>query len=138
MGRSGGGMTAYTYGALDPRITAVVSVAGGRPLSQRLASFTGPIELGDTEQYAPEVWAGVRHEDVMIAAGARGGLFLFNTNDPCCFRVAADDPFVQYLRRGGNRTARQVQVFVDPENKTHGMGPAGFAALGRFLGPVER
>jgi dienelactone hydrolase len=91
MGRSGGGWTTYTYAALDPRITVAVSVAGGRPMSQRLDS-RGGLDVGDYEQSAPEIYSAIRHEDVMIAAGARGSMHVFNVNDPCCFRVLPGDP----------------------------------------------
>lgn len=138
MGRSGGGFTSYMYSALDPRITATVSVAGGRPLSQRLDSPFGPSELGDLEQTAPEVFSGLRHEDLMIAGGTRGALMMFNTNDVCCFRVAAGDPFLSYLSAGGARTGRVVRGFADPVNPTHGLGPAGFSELERFLTEVTQ
>lgn len=138
LGRSGGGFTTYTYGALDPRITAVVSVAGGRPMSQRLDAPWGALELGDPEQFAPEVFAGMRHEDLMVAAGSRGGLMMFNTWDPCCYRVSAGDPFLDYLVRGGVRSGRKVQAFVDPTNDTHGIGPNGFIELDRFLQDIVR
>ncbi|MEO7997446.1 MAG: hypothetical protein ABI852_08380, partial [Gemmatimonadaceae bacterium] len=133
MGRSGGGFATYTYGALDPRVTAAVSVAGGRPMSQRLDAPWGALELGDPEQFAPEVFAGIRHEDLMVAAGSRGALMMFNTLDPCCYRVSAGDPFINYLERGGVRSGRTVRVFVDPINDIHGVGPAGFVELDRFL-----
>jgi|GEM_PF-2504340 len=138
MGRSGGGFTSYVYSALDPRITATVSVAGGRPMSQRLDSPFGAAEIGDLEQSAPEVFSGIRHEDLMIAGGTRGALMMFNTFDTCCFRVSIGDPFLSYLEAGGARTGRVVRGFADPVNPTHGLGPAGFAELNRFLNEVTR
>ncbi|MBC8090277.1 MAG: fibronectin type III domain-containing protein [Phycisphaerae bacterium] len=138
MGRSGGGFTSYVYSAVDPRITATVSVAGGRPISQRLESVFGALELGDLEQTAPELFSGLRHEDLMLAGGTRGSLMMFNTFDSCCFRVVRGDPFLSYLEVGGARTGRVVRGFVDPVSPIHGLGAAGFAELDRFLNEVTR
>lgn len=138
MGRSGGGYSSYVYSALDPRISITVSVAGGRPISQRLDAPWGALELGDFEQTAPEVFSGIRHEDLMIAGGSRGSIMMFNTFDGCCFRVSRGDPFLRYLEEGGARTGRKVRGFADPVNPTHGLGPIGFEALDDFLTEVMR
>lgn len=96
------------------------------------------MELGDLEQTAPEIFSGLMHEDLMIAGGTRGALMMFNTHDVCCFRVSEGDPFLAYLKSGGARTGRVVRGFADPVNPSHGLGPAGFAELERFLGEVTR
>ena len=126
MGRSGGAWTSYMYGALDPRVTAVVAAAGGRPMSQRLLAPWGPLELGDTEQSAPEVFSGIRYEDIMVAAGTRGAQYLYTTNDPCCFRMPAGDPLIDYVERGGARSSRTIRLFVDGVSTIHGISAAGF------------
>jgi len=138
MGRSGGGWTTYTYSALDPRIDVAVSVAGGRPMSQRLDAPWGAMEIGDYEQSAPEIFAAIRHEDLMIAAGARGSMHFFNVKDPCCFRVSPGDPLVTYLVSGGIRADRTIRVFVDTENTGHSIGAAGYPELRAFLDEVLR
>lgn len=136
IGRSGGGWTAYVYGALDPRIDIVVSVAGGRPLSERLSAPWGALELGDYEQSAPHLYNGISHEDLMIAAGARGALYIYNRLDPCCFRIAADSEFVQYLRGAASAAHKQIDVYVDEQNPDHSIGARGYDALDRYLGQV--
>lgn len=136
MGRSGGGLMSYMYGALDPRITAVVAVAAGRPMSQRLNSRYGVFDIGDPEQSAPEIFSVMRHEDLMVAAGRKGALMVWNANDPCCFPVKSNDPLIAYLARGGSRTGRIVRGFSDPVYNQHGLGTLGFAEVARFLRDV--
>lgn len=138
MGRSGGGLMSYMYGALDPRISAVISVAGGRPMSQRLNSVYGPYEIGDPEQSAPEIFSGIRHEDLMASAGSRGSLMVWNVYDPCCFPVPANDPVHEYLAQRGAQTGRIVRGFTDTQYILHGLGPAGFSAMDRFVQDVVK
>ncbi|MEP6833557.1 MAG: hypothetical protein ABJB74_09190 [Gemmatimonas sp.] len=138
MGRSGGGLMSYMYGALDPRITAVVSVAGGRPTSERLNSAYGVGDIGDPEQSAPEIFSVMRHEDLMVSAGSKGALMVWNAHDPCCFPVKSDDPVIDYLAQGGSRTGRIVRGYSDPLYSLHGLGPLGFAEVDRFLQDVMR
>lgn len=138
IGRSGGGWLSYVYGALDPRIDAVVSVAGGTPLSQRLgATWIGDgleaLELGDYEQVAPRLYSVVRHEDLMLAAGSRGFLAMFNQYDPCCFRLNPGSEFASWLVQGA-RAGSRVEFFLDTQNDQHSIGSAGFVVLESFLG----
>lgn len=134
IGRSGGGWTTYVYAAIDPRIDIAVPVAGGTPLSMRLSA--GPAEAGDYEQTWPPLFSIVRHEELMIAAGSRGSLHLFNANDTCCFRVRPEDAFVSYLRRAADVFGKNIDVFVDEENHAHSIGTAGYARLDTFLRDV--
>ena len=136
MGRSGGGLMSYMYGALDPRITAVVSVAGGRPMSERLNSPYGVFDIGDPEQSAPEIFSVMRHEDLMVSAGSKGALMVWNAHDPCCFPVKSNDPVLDYLAQGGARTGRIVRGYSDPVYNLHGLGVLGFAEVDRFLKDV--
>ena len=136
MGRSGGGLMSYMYGTLDPRITAVVAVAAGRPMSERLNSRFGVFDIGDPEQSAPEIFSVMRHEDLMVAAGSKGVLMVWNANDPCCFPVQSNDPLMDYLAQGGSRTGRIVRGFSDPVYNQHGLGARGFAEVDRFLRDV--
>ncbi|MEO7362159.1 MAG: hypothetical protein ABI120_17650 [Gemmatimonadaceae bacterium] len=133
MGPSGGAWTSFMYGALDPRVTAVIAASGGRPMSQRLLAPWGPLELGDPEQSAPEVFSGIRYEDIMVAAGARGAQYLYTTNDPCCFRMPVGDPLIDYVERGGARSSRTIRLFVDGVSTIHGISAAGFIEIDRFL-----
>lgn len=134
IGRSGGGWTTYVYGAIDPRVDAAIPVAGGTPLSQRL--LAGPLEIGDFEQSWPPLFSIVRHEDLMIAAGSRGSLHLYNTWDPCCYRARPDDPFVRYLRDAGAVFGKKIDVFVDEENFQHSIGGSGYRKIDAFLRDV--
>lgn len=133
LGRSGGGWTAYTYGALDPRVDLVVSAAGGRPLSSRLDAPWGAAELGDFEQTAPHFYGRVGHEHLMLAAGTKGALYIFNQWDACCFRVTRDDPFVRYVNGASGPLAKPIRAYVDLQHGGHSIGPAGYAELERFL-----
>lgn len=138
IGRSGGGWASYMYGALDPRIDVVVSAAGGLPISRRLdapwlpADLTA-LELGDYEQIAPHFYSVIGHEDLMLAAGTRGALYLFNEHDPCCFRVEPEGEFVSYLRQGASVLGKPVDVFVDPDHREHSIGPASYVVMDAFL-----
>ena len=133
IGRSGGGLTSYLYGALDGRVDMVVSVAGGRPISARLDAPWGAAELGDYEQTAPHLFNATGHEHLMSAAGTRGAFFIFNRWDGCCFRIAPNDPFAAYLTAAGRAGGRHVGVFVDEANPGHSIGPDGYVALDRYL-----
>jgi hypothetical protein len=133
IGRSGGGWTAYTYAALDPRVDVVVSIAGGRPISQRLDAPWRALELGDYEQADPSLYNLTGHEDLMAAAGSIGAFYVFNMHDPCCFQVKPRDPFIDYLRGAAAVTGKRIGVFVDVQHNQHSLGPGGYREVGRFL-----
>ncbi|CAN5730508.1 hypothetical protein BH24ACI5_BH24ACI5_07820 [soil metagenome] len=133
IGRSGGGWTTYVYAAVDPRIDFAVSVAGGRPISARLDAPWGAAELGDYEQSAPHLYDVTSHEHLMLAAGARGALYIFNRWDGCCYRVQPDDAFVRYLRRGAGPADKHIAVFVDRHHREHSMSPHAYEELDSFL-----
>lgn len=137
IGRSGGGLTAYMYGAVDPRIDVVVSVAGGRPISERLDAPWGAAELGDYEQTAPHLYNAVGHEHLMLAAGSKGSFHIFNLWDGCCFRIQPDSVFVQYLRDASQLLGKPVGVFVDETNFAHSIGSQGYVELALFLDQVQ-
>lgn len=132
VGRSGGGWTAYTYAALDPRITVVASAAGGLPMSLRLRENTP----GDYEQTEPHFYGVVAHADLMVAAGARGAFYHFATRDYCCFRARPGEPFVRALEQAAARFGRRMTISVDPLSTDHGFSPASYDALDRFLNEV--
>ena len=136
IGRSGGGLTAYMYGAIDARVDVVVSVAGGRPISERLDAPWGAAELGDYEQTVPHLYDAVGHEHLMLAAGSKGSLYIFNQWDGCCFRIQPGSAFVEYLKGGSDPLGKPISVFVDQENPSHSIGPHGYVELDAFRGPV--
>jgi len=129
IGRSGGGFTAYLAGALDHRVDFVASIAGGTPLSIRLAAPWEAYELGDYEQYAPHLYDVVTHENLMVAAGTRGSFFAYNARDTCCFQIGGADPLVGYLRHAGIVQGKQISVFSDPTFVGHALSPAGYDAF---------
>lgn len=133
MGRSGGGWASYLYAAVDPRVDIAVSIAGGRPISERLDALWGASELGDYEQNAPHLYNAVAHEHLMLTAGSKGSFHLFNLWDGCCFRIRPDSAFVEYLRGAGSTTGKPVGVFVDEQNGAHSIGPLGYVALEAYL-----
>lgn len=134
VGRSGGGWTAYVYGALDERVDAVASAAGGLPLSLRLRDSTR--NIGDYEQIAPHFYGVVSHFDLMTAAGRRGAFYAYATFDPCCFRVRSGEPFVRALERAGPPLNKLIVTVVDPFFQGHGYGPAAYRSLDAFLNQV--
>jgi hypothetical protein len=129
VGRSGGGWTISTYGLLDPRVTAVVNVAGAVPASiiaePELAAF------GDYEQLVVQSDA-VPSDARLLAAGKRGVMFFYSTNDPCCFRIPPDHPWVLTIREAGAELNKIVDVFVD-DHPEHGLSARGYKQLDRFL-----
>lgn len=137
IGRSGGGLTSYAYAAMDPRIDVAVSVAGGRPISERLDAPWGAAELGDYEQTVPYLYNVVGHEHLMLAAGSKGSFQIFNRWDACCFRIQRDSAFVQYLLGASSVIGKPVGVFVDEENPAHAIGPQGYVELERYLDQVQ-
>jgi pimeloyl-ACP methyl ester carboxylesterase len=135
-GRSGGGLMAYLFAAIEPRVEACVSLAGGVPLSQRLELATR--DLGDYEQYVPEFFDLVRHEDLMIAAAGRRLLLVYNSNDTDCFALPPGHPLSDYLRREAARFGCSLQVVIDPRHRGHSFGPLAYDEAARFLAPLER
>ena len=137
IGRSGGGWTAYAYAAADPRIDVAVSVAGGRPISERLDAPWGAAELGDYEQTVPFLYSAVGHEHLMLAAGSKGAFYIYNRWDTCCFRIQPGSAFVQYLVGAFGALGRPVGVFVDEENAAHSIGSRGYVELEQYLAGVR-
>ena len=135
IGKSGGGWTSFIYGALDPRIDYVVSIAGGMPISMWFREW--PPKLADYEQLEPRIFEAVPYEHIMTAAGSRGAFFVYNEHDPCCFRLRPDEPFIRYLQDASLALNKPIGVFVDRENTTHSFSDAAFAALDTFLAATE-
>jgi len=133
VGRSGGGWTTYLTGALDPRIDVAVSVAGGSPSSQRLLDVLEAWELGDYEQFFPQLYDVVGHENLIAAAGTRALFVAYSPRDPCCYRLGPDDPFFAWLAAAGESTGKPIVAAVDPEQRRHGLSPAQLEELDRFL-----
>jgi len=133
LGRSGGGWTSLLYGTLDPRVRAVVSIAGGVPMSMRLRTYedkSGYPDMGDYEQMVPYFYQGVTYDDILATTGDEGALFIHNEHDGCCFRLAPDDPLV---RAHGTREPGHRRFFIDTTNTAHSLGPDALPVIGDFL-----
>jgi dienelactone hydrolase len=135
-GRSGGGLMSYLFAALEPRIDACVALAGGVPLSQRLELAVR--DLGDYEQFSPEFFDLVRHEDLMVAAAQRRLLLIYNTHDTDCFALPPGHPLCAYLEREAARFGCTLRVLIDPHHRGHAFGPLAYEETARFLAPLER
>jgi len=133
MGRSGGGWTTNLVGALDDRVDLAVSIAGGLPQSQHLLDMMGPWEVGDYEQYVPQLYDVIGNENFIASAGSRGLFVAYSPVDLCCHRLGPDAPFVEWLRRFTPTLGKQLSISIDPSNLRHGLSPTQFDALGRFL-----
>jgi hypothetical protein len=135
IGKSGGGWTTYMYGALDERIHYVVGIAGGMPMSQWAREQ--PTRPADYEQIDPLIFESVLYEDIMPIAGSRGAFYVYNENDPCCFRLHPDEPFVRYLKDASVELNKPIGVYVDRETTTHSFSTDAFAELHRFVETTE-
>lgn len=93
-GLSGGGWTSVVCAAIDPRISASVSIAGSFPLYM---TNIGP-GARDQEQFLPGLWTNVSYEDLYVLSVTEGRkqVLVYNDEDDCCFylsRYQAYDPF---------------------------------------------
>jgi pimeloyl-ACP methyl ester carboxylesterase len=136
IGRSGGGWTTTLYGTIDPRVHLAVPVAGLVPLSMRLAADSGR-DIGDYEQFIPDLYDVVTYEDMMKATGLHGSLFIYNAQDPCCFSVQKSSDLVQYLNDAARRYGKRIDVWIDEDNLEHSISERGYEVLGDFLDSMQ-
>ena len=149
IGKSGGGWTSFMYGALDERVDYVVGIACGMPMSQwlrrgvpydppprhpgwRAALGKGP-RAADYEQMDPLIYESVGYEDIMPVAGSRGTFYVYNQNDPCCFRLQPDDAFIRYLKDASAALDKPIGVYVDSETADHELTKPAFAEAIKFV-----
>lgn len=135
VGRSGGGWTSFMYAALDERVHYAVSVAGGMPMSHW--GHDKPLRTADYEQLDPLIYESVRYEDIMPVAGSRGAFYVYNEHDPCCFRLAPDDPFLRYLQSAAVALHKPIGVYVDRETTTHSFSDAAVNAMDTFIAATD-
>jgi hypothetical protein len=136
IGRSGGGWTTAVYSTIDPRVHIAVPVIGLIPLSMRLSSES-PHDIGDYEQFIPDLYDVVTYEDIMKAAGLHGSLFMYNTHDPCCFRIEESSDLVQYLNDAAVRYEKQINIWIDEDNLEHSISERGYEVLDEFLESMQ-
>ena len=137
-GYSGGGWATTYLAAVEPRIHRSYPVAGSLPLSLR-----GLGDLGDWEQWAPELYPGADYRDlyVMGASGKeRGQVQMLNQYDPCCF--AGDGRYREYEPAAAQRVAAigpgSFRVWVDAGQRQHGISDATIDEILRDLGVGRR
>jgi hypothetical protein len=130
-GRSGGGWTANTYGAVDERIAYVISIAAGVPSARRIADLT--LNLGDAEQYEPTLYGRLEHELFAAAAGHMGAFHTWSELDECCLRLPASSQYPYALEAFGRQTGRRVRALVQAGAREHGITPSAQAELEREL-----
>lgn len=101
VGKSGGGWTAFLYAIADDRPSRFVIISGVWPMSYRGRFYSGLYrDLGDYEQNVPFFWDDHSYEAIMLAIRDKT-LFTFSSVDPCCFRLASDDPFAVWMGASG-------------------------------------
>ena len=98
------------YSALDTRVDYAVSVAGGVPTSRRLQYVVG--NIGDYEQSTPELYSVAQHEELMLSAGTKSSLHIFNEYDGCCYQMAPNDPFVPFMQDAASKLHRDVKIWI--------------------------
>lgn len=127
-GRSGGGWTTLWYAALDERIDLAVVIAGFTPLSMRVRPTleAGIVKAGDWEQNTASIYSHVSYEDLVNLRAGQPTLYLYGQYDPCCFNVAPDEPYIEWLRERGG-------VFVDPTWASHGASEQQYQVWAAFL-----
>jgi hypothetical protein len=114
-----------------------VSVAGGVPLSQRLKDREDDlVDIGDYEQTAAHLYNIVTHEDLMVAAGSKASLYIYNQFDTCCFRLVPHETFIKYLEDAAMSLHKIIRVYVDEEKHAHTMSSRAYVELEQFLDAV--
>ena len=122
---------AYLYAALDERVEGCVSLAGGVPLSQRLELRA--TDLGDYEQFLPEFFDLVRHEDLMMCAAQRGLMLIYNRHDSDCFALPGNHVLRGYLQAEATRHGHKLRWFVDERHRGHSFSTAAYVEVGKYL-----
>jgi len=132
IGRSGGGWASILYSCFDERIQYAVSIAGLLPASMRLEN-NPPSDAGDYEQMEPALFSYVPYERLMISAGTRGTFYIYNENDPCCFQVNPNSPFLTFLQNSARTFNREIGFYIDPDNTEHSASLKSLEAMRVFI-----
>jgi dienelactone hydrolase len=90
-GLSGGGWQTIVLSALDPRVTAVVPVAGYTAMRTRVLHAE---DLGDMEQMPPDLTTVLDYQDMTAMLAPRPLLQIMNVKDDCCFRTDRTKPVI--------------------------------------------
>lgn len=117
IGISGGGWTTTLYAAIDPRVRASFPVAGSLPVYLR-----DETDLGDMEQYDPNLYSRVGFLDLYVLSGwgeGRSAVQILNRYDACCF---AGTRYQDYAASVHDRVAElggRWDVFLDESHANH-------------------
>lgn len=140
-GISGGGWTADVYGALDPRIDGVVSIAGSIPHSLRV----GP-DLGDFEQRrARGIYDIAGFEELyLLSALVQPHRQVFHEFDACCFAWSGRaSAFFDYARRVQDeltalgRDSGAFALDLIPERSAHRVHPEAIEIIRSVIASAE-
>ena len=132
IGKSGGGWASTLYSSLDKRIEYLVAIAGLLPQSIRL-EHDAPSDTGDYEQHEPALYSYLPYEHLMISAGSKGAFYIYNENDPCCFHVHSDSPFLKFLEGAARAYKKNIGFYIDPDNTEHSVSPKALEAMRVFI-----
>lgn len=126
-GISGGGWTTTLYAALDPRIRAVLPVAGTLPLYLRTGG-----SKGDGEQYEEGFYEIAGYPDLYVLGShgsGRAHVQVLNRYDTCCFSdlgYRLMEPGVRGVMAG--LSSGDYRVFLDESHAAHQISPHAMAA----------
>jgi dienelactone hydrolase len=90
-GLSGGGWQTVLLGALDPRVSVSVEVAG---LGSRESNLTTPRDTYEIEEDAPDIMQGFDYPEFIAMRAPRPTLLVHNAVDSCCFRAPLVKPYI--------------------------------------------
>ena len=117
MGISGGGWTTSMAAAIDTRIDAAYSVAGGYPVYIRDQI---PGNDGDLEQRSEAFWGKTSYIEMFILAGeSRRYTQFFIYRDPCCSQQSYAQTFSPYVAEAVHGLDGSYQAIFDTEAEQH-------------------
>jgi dienelactone hydrolase len=90
-GVSGGGWQTIILSSLDPRVKAMVEVAGFGSLQ---SNITHPVDTDCDEQDPPDLARGRDYTFLVALRAPRPTLLIHNAEDTCCFRADLVKPYI--------------------------------------------
>lgn len=117
LGISGGGWTTTIYAAIDPRVRLSFPVAGSLPVYLRDST-----DLGDMEQYLPQLYSLVGFPDLYVLSGwgeGRAALQILNRYDACCFAGTRYQAYADEVRDATAALGGRWDLFLDESHANH-------------------
>jgi hypothetical protein len=90
-GLSGGGWQTVVLGALDPRVSVAVEVAG---LGSLQSNILHPRDTDEAEQNAPDIYYRIDYPELVAMRAPRPTLLVHNAEDDCCYRSMLVKPYI--------------------------------------------